>query len=35
MQPIEKVPEVRSLEPKPRAADKDVLREALKEYATN
>src|SRR5574342_1235710 len=33
MQPIEKVPETRALEPKPRAADKEVLRDALREQA--
>src|SRR5512132_3970775 len=31
MQPMEKLPEVRSLEPKPRVGDKDVLRDALKD----
>jgi magnesium transporter len=31
MQPMEKLPEVRSLEPKPRVGDKDVLRDTLRE----
>jgi magnesium transporter len=33
MQPTEKVPDVRPLEPKPRVGDKDVLRNAPKEQA--
>ena len=33
MQPTEKVPDVRPLEPKPRVGDKDVLRDAPKDQA--